>query len=115
MTLKFTISAQYGDFALAVDQSIPLEGVTAIYGPSGSGKTSLLRIIAGLDEAQNSHISFKQEQWQNEFYFKAVHERRLAYVFQEPSLFEHLTVSENLNYAFKRVPAEYQQLSLIHI
>lgn len=109
MNLKLNISAQYGHFLLAVKQDIPLDGVTAIYGPSGSGKTSLLRAIAGLDQARNSHVYFNQEQWQNDGYCKAVHARRLAYVFQEPSLFEHLTVLENLNYAFKRVPSEQRQ------
>ena len=50
--------------------------------PSGSGKTSLLRAISGLDKAHDSHIVFNGEPWQNEHYFKEVHERGLAYVFQ---------------------------------
>jgi len=102
-----TIEARFkdalGDFALDVDLSLPAKGVTALFGHSGSGKTTLLRCIAGLHEAQGElHVA--QECWQQTGYFLPVHQRPLAYVFQEASLFPHLNVRRNLEYGYKRIP-----------
>ncbi len=87
---------------LDVDTTIPCRGVTAIYGPSGSGKTTLLRCIAGLERAPKAHISVNGELWQDDHYFRPVHKRSIGYVFQEASLFSHLTAEKNLAYATKR-------------
>lgn len=91
-----------GSFTLDVDFSVPSEGVTAIFGESGSGKTTLLRCIAGLQKSNPAYLSFNGEVWQDKATFKAAHRRSIGYVFQEPSLFEHLTVVGNLSYATKR-------------
>ncbi len=91
-----------GSFALDVEFSVPSEGVTAIFGESGSGKTTLLRCIAGLQKSNPAFLSFNGEVWQDRAIFKATHRRSIGYVFQEPSLFEHLTVMGNLSYAIKR-------------
>jgi hypothetical protein len=45
------------------------------------------------------------EPWQDEKTFMPVHERPLGYVFQEASLFPHLSVRANLEYGYKRIPA----------
>ncbi|MGH1374607.1 MAG: molybdenum ABC transporter ATP-binding protein [Cellvibrionaceae bacterium] len=87
---------------LSVDVTIPGRGVTAIYGPSGSGKTSLLRCIAGLEQAAEGQVSIKGEVWQSGALFRPVHGRSIGYVFQEASLFPHLTAEKNLAYAIKR-------------
>ncbi|MFT2090731.1 molybdenum ABC transporter ATP-binding protein [Paraglaciecola sp. 2405UD69-4] len=89
-------------FELDLSFKIPTLGVTVIYGESGSGKTTLLRCIAGLQKATTASLSINGEVWQAEGYFKAPHCRSIGYVFQEPSLFEHLTVAGNLSYAVKR-------------
>lgn len=98
---------QYSDsklcpFSLDVDLTIPGRGVTAIFGQSGSGKTTFLRCIAGLEKAKLGHLSVNGEQWQNNFLFLPTHQRPLGYVFQESSLFAHLTAQGNLDYARKR-------------
>ena len=104
MSLDIDIEAQYGDFKLDVDLSIESNGVTAIFGESCSGKTSLLRNIAGLNKKQTGSIYFQQSLWQSskEKQFLASHLRNLAYVFQEPSLFQHLSVKANIEYAYTR-------------
>ena len=89
-------------FALNVDLTLPESGVTAIFGQSGSGKTTLLRCIAGLERAQQGHFIMKGEIWQNDTIFLPTHKRPLGYVFQESSLFTHLTAKGNLDYAIKR-------------
>ena len=89
-------------FNLDIDLVIPGQGVTAIFGESGSGKTSLLRCIAGLEKNITGCLSVNGECWQDDSVFVPTHKRSLGYVFQEASLFEHLTAMGNLSYAIKR-------------
>jgi len=93
---------QWPGFTLEVELELPGRGVTAIFGQSGSGKTTLLRCIAGLERAEGGRLNFKGEVWQDERTFLPVHQRPLGYVFQEASLFPHLTVLGNLRYGLTR-------------
>jgi molybdate transport system ATP-binding protein len=90
-------------FTLHADLSLPSRGVTAFFGPSGSGKTTLLRCMAGLERTPKGFLSFQGEVWQDEKTWLPTHKRPLGFVFQEPSLFPHLTVLGNLRYGLKRV------------
>lgn len=92
-----------GGFSLDVDLTLPASGVTAFFGHSGSGKTTTLRCIAGLTRATGV-LRFDGETWQNARSFLPVHRRPLAYVFQEASLFPHLSVRRNLEYGARRIP-----------
>lgn len=89
-------------FALDVDLSLPASGVTALFGHSGSGKTTLLRCIAGLERAGRGRLVFRGQTWQDEKTWLPTHRRPLGYVFQEASLFPHLSVLGNLNFGRKR-------------
>jgi len=89
-------------FELDIDIDIPGQGITAIFGESGSGKTSLLRCIAGLEKKASGCLIVNGELWQDASMFVPTHKRSLGYVFQEASLFEHLTAMGNLRYAIKR-------------
>ena len=112
-----TLKKSLGGFSLDVDVRFPGRGVTAIFGPSGSGKTSLLRSIAGLDRARSAYICVNGEVWQDDIrgIFIPVHSRPLGYVFQDASLFSHLTVQGNLDYGLKRVPPAERRVSLKQI
>ena len=94
-------------FVLDVDLDLPQHGITALFGHSGSGKTTILRAIAGLERAPGGYVALGDEVWQDDDrgVFVPVHRRALGYVFQEASLFEHLSVRANLEYGLKRVPA----------
>ncbi len=89
-------------FSLKVDLELPDRGISAIYGASGSGKTSLLRCIAGLQRADRGFLKLNDKVWQDDRLFVPTHQRSLAYVFQEASLFSHLNVEGNLNFAWRR-------------
>jgi molybdate transport system ATP-binding protein len=91
-------------FTLDVDLSMPGQGVTALFGPSGSGKTTILRCMAGLERSKTGFLSVADEVWQDEKrgIFLPTHKRPLGLVFQEASLFPHLSVLENLRYGMKR-------------
>jgi molybdate transport system ATP-binding protein len=100
---------------LDVDTVIPTTGVTAIFGHSGSGKTSLLRCIAGLEKAEKGQLMVNDTCWQDADTFLPTHKRPIGYVFQEASLFPHLSGQKNLNYAIKRAdqkvsPEFYQRV-----
>ena len=98
-------------FSLDVDLALPGRGVTALFGHSGSGKTTLLRCIAGLERPSLGALTVNGEVWQDGQRCLPTHQRPLGYVFQEASLFPHLTVLGNLRYGMKRSAAA-QRVSL---
>ncbi|PTY35636.1 molybdenum ABC transporter ATP-binding protein [Saccharospirillum sp. MSK14-1] len=109
--LQLRFQHRYPGFELDVDLSLPGKGITAIFGPSGCGKTTLLQCIAGLERAQLGQLTVADQRWQDDNQFLPTHRRPLGYVFQESSLFEHLNVAGNLDYAAKRADAGKAALS----
>jgi molybdate transport system ATP-binding protein len=99
-----SLRIQWPGFSLDVDEQLPARGVTALFGHSGSGKTTLLRCIAGLEHAATGRLSFNGDVWQDSGTWVPTHRRPIGYVFQEASLFPHLTVLGNLRYGQKRSP-----------
>lgn len=100
-----------GDFKLEVDMQLPMRGVTGIFGASGSGKTTLLRCIAGLEYATGL-LQVNGKVWQDDTTFIPAYQRSLGYVFQEASLFPHLSVRANLEYGLKRIPSSERKVGL---
>ncbi|WNV05262.1 molybdenum ABC transporter ATP-binding protein [Candidatus Methylospira mobilis] len=100
-------------FRLGVDLQVPGQGVTALFGHSGSGKTTVLRCIAGLERVPDGFLSVNGEIWQDDSksIFLPTHRRPLGYVFQEASLFAHLSVRKNLEFGLKRVPQTSQKVA----
>jgi len=109
--IRAHFTLQMEGFALDASFSAPATGVTALFGPSGSGKTTVLRCIAGLERAAGT-LSVNGEVWQDEKVFIATHKRQLAYVFQEASLFPHLSVRANLEYGYKRIKPDERKVQL---
>jgi molybdate transport system ATP-binding protein len=91
-------------FTLDVDLRLPEKGVSALFGPSGSGKTTILRCVAGLERAPDGFLGIEGQVWQDSErgIFLPTHKRPLGLVFQEASLFPHLSVRGNLEYGMKR-------------
>lgn len=105
-----------GEFNLDVDLHLPGRGVSALFGHSGSGKTSCLRCLAGLERARHAYIEVNGEVWEDSAkgYFLAPHKRPVGYVFQEASLFPHLSVRGNLEFGWRRIPSADRKVSLAH-
>ncbi len=99
MTLQVDIRHRQGDFELRLTFESP-QGLTALFGQSGSGKTTLVRAIAGLLRPQQARIAVGETVLVDTAAgrFVPTHRRRIGYVFQEPRLFPHLTVRQNLGY-----------------
>lgn len=103
----------YPGFTLDVQLDLPGRGVSALFGRSGCGKTTCLRAMAGLEHARG-RLEIAGDVWQDDAHkrFLPTHRRPLGYVFQESSLFAHLTVRGNVEYGMRRVPVPQRQVSL---
>ncbi|WP_371763094.1 molybdenum ABC transporter ATP-binding protein [Massilia sp.] len=112
--LRVRLRVDRGAFRLDVDLDLPLRGISALFGHSGSGKTTVLRAIAGLERAPGGVVALGDEVWQDDArgVFVPVHQRAIGYVFQEASLFPHLSVRANLEFGRKRVPAHERRFAL---
>jgi molybdate transport system ATP-binding protein len=104
----------YSGFCLDVHLHLPGRGVSALYGHSGSGKTTCLRCIAGLERAEQGFVQINDEIWQDSDngIFVPPHKRALGYVFQEASLFPHLSVLANLQFGLKRIAKSQRRVDL---
>ena len=93
------VSKAFGDFhALKqVNLDIASGELVALLGPSGCGKTTLLRIIAGLETADQGHILFSGEDTTNVH----VRERNVGFVFQHYALFRHMSVFDNVAFGLR--------------
>lgn len=96
------VSKYYGSFKALrnIDLEIKSGELVALLGPSGSGKTSLLRIIAGLEQAENGQILFNEENYTH----KHVKDRNVGFVFQHYALFRNMTIFDNIAYGLKVRP-----------
>ncbi len=112
MSIEAKFYIDRGDFSLDIDISIPDRGVTALFGPSGCGKTTLLRAIAGLETDCNGYLKVGDQIWQDKQQNLPPHQRPVGYVFQEASLFAHLSVQQNLEYGRKRLRGKAAAISL---
>ncbi|MGB1011636.1 MAG: molybdenum ABC transporter ATP-binding protein [Thiolinea sp.] len=106
----------YGDFSLRFKQQLPGRGVTVFFGPSGCGKSTLLRCIAGLEQPQQIVLQVQGELWDDSVRGVRLptYRRPIGYVFQEASLFPHLTVRGNLEFGLRRIKKKRDTYSLEH-
>jgi molybdate transport system ATP-binding protein len=105
-TIRAEFRGTLGKFALDAGFTAPARGVTALFGPSGCGKTTVLRCIAGLLHVDGV-CEIDGEVWQDQNgAFLPTHKRPLGYVFQEASLFQHLSVRRNLLFGAPRHDSE---------
>lgn len=103
--IEVSVNLPKPDFSLQAEFCLPASGVTGIFGPSGCGKTSLLRALAGLEPETRGKIVVQGADWLNSAaspHALAVCKRRVGMVFQNASLFPHLTVEQNLHFGRNR-------------
>ena len=102
------IDAAHSLGAFHLDARIAAQGrVLAICGPSGAGKTSLLLIVAGLLRPEIGRVVIDGTTLLDTATGVNVppRRRRIGYVFQEPRLFPHLNVAQNLRYGQRFTPS----------
>ncbi len=93
-----SIHCQYGRNLALHDVSFSVAAQEWVYilGPSAGGKTTLLRAIAGLEPLVSGEIVLHGELASNHQVRLAPHERGIGILFQEPALWPHLSVLENV-------------------
>jgi sulfate/thiosulfate transport system ATP-binding protein len=115
------ISKNFGDFVALQDVSlsIPSGQLTALLGPSGGGKSTLLRIVAGLESADEGTVHIEG--------VEATHlppqKRNVGFVFQHYAAFKHMSVAKNVAFGLeirKRPKADVKRrvdelLELVHL
>ena len=107
-------AAAASEFSLDVNLAVPASGITVLFGASGAGKTTLLRCVAGLERADDALITVGGAIWDDSacgIHLPTWH-RSIGYVFQEASLFPHLSVTGNLRYGLKRAGPAQGEASL---
>lgn len=104
--LSGEIDAHFGQFRLHSRIELVGGGVHAVFGPSGCGKSLLLRWLAGLIQPRAARLRLGDEVWQDGRRGLPPHRRSLGYVAQQPALFPHLSVRENLEYGYRRSRAQ---------
>jgi len=70
--------------------------IVALLGPSGSGKSTVLRLIAGLEPVDAGEIRFGEEFVSTPGRTLPAEQRRVGMVFQDYSLFPHLSAAANV-------------------
>lgn len=85
-----------------MDVRLEVEGGAslALFGPSGAGKSTVLACIAGIEEPDDGFVEIRGV---NLFPPSlALHKRPIGYLTQEPGLFPHLTVSQNITFGLSK-------------
>jgi len=96
------VSKTFGAFSALREVSLEVADgqLVALLGPSGCGKTTLLRIIAGLEEADSGEIMLNGEDVRR----RRTQERGVGFVFQHYALFRHMTIFENVAFGLRVRP-----------
>lgn len=94
------------DFTVNVHLKTETGDSLGLFGASGAGKSTVLSCIAGIEQPDDGRIRFGDLQ-----FFPPplpLHLRPVGYLTQEPNLFPHLTVSQNIAFGLGRQPTQTQ-------
>lgn len=93
------VSKSFGETPVLHDVSFTVERgeIVCLLGPSGCGKTTLLRIVAGLEEASAGEVRFDGRDLAG----VPVHARGFGFMFQEFALFPHRNVFDNVAFGLR--------------
>jgi ABC-type molybdate transport system ATPase subunit len=110
------IQHRLGRFSLDVEFS-PQNQWTVIFGPSGAGKSTLLRIVAGLIQPDSGRIQLGGRtllDTVNRIYVP-VGRRSIGLVTQQPALFPHLTVRDNVAFGIRHLDRDRRRDRIIEM
>ncbi len=104
------------EFHLDVDFHIG-PGITILFGPSGAGKSTLLDCIAGLLRPADARIMLGDKVLHDcvAKSFVPPQQRHIAYLFQSPALFPHMTVEENAGFGLPHASDSDRKRAVRHL
>lgn len=108
---SYQVSGRCLEVLRGLDLDLEEEGITVVLGRSGCGKTTLLRLIAGLEEADSGEIAafpFPEEREEG-----SAGKEKIGVIFQEPRLMPWLTVEKNIQFGVKRKRQDREKLSYL--
>ncbi|HEX9287740.1 MAG TPA: ATP-binding cassette domain-containing protein, partial [Thermoanaerobaculia bacterium] len=93
------VTKRYGERSVVSDLSLSIATgeLFVLLGPSGSGKSTVLRMIAGLAEADSGRVLLHGRDVTR----TPPRARGAGFVFQHYALFRHMTVSQNVEFALR--------------
>ena len=94
-----SVTKSFGSFKALKNLSISFRegGFYALQGPSGSGKTTILRMIAGFDQADEGKLLIDNADVAG----VPVEKRKIGMVFQNYALFPNMTVKGNIEFGLR--------------
>ena len=98
--IELRLKLHLGAMSLEAELSSRSRAV-AVVGPSGSGKSTLLRVLAGVEQRAQGHVTIRGQTWQDSRSetFVPPWARKVGWVPQDALLFPHLSVEQNLGYS----------------
>ena len=106
---KITKSYQNQILLNQVSFSVEKDETVCLLGPSGGGKSTILRIIAGLENAENGQVL-----WQgSDISTVPPYARHFGLMFQDYALFPHMTVAENVAFGLRMQKMEEDKIDEI--
>ncbi|MDF2508511.1 MAG: spermidine/putrescine transporter ATP-binding protein, partial [Microbacterium sp.] len=118
------VTKSFGEFTAVRDLDLEVASgeFLSMLGPSGSGKTTVLRMIAGFEDASSGSIRLSGVDVTK----TPPHARPVNTVFQDYALFPHLTIADNVGYGLRvrgegksaraaRVQTSLEQVRLDHV
>lgn len=109
--LKVHVRKKRRDFNVDVQLDLEQGSSLALFGPSGAGKSTVLACIAGIEEPDDGYVEVRGMRLFPPSL--ALHKRPIGYLTQEPSLFPHLTVSQNITFGLSRNALEKEHADWI--
>ena len=105
------LTKNYGTLTSVCDISLHLseQEFISILGPSGCGKSTLLRLIAGLEVPSAGQIFLKDKEISGKRITLPPEHRKFGMIFQDFSLFPHLSVEDNIAFGVNGSASEKQQ------
>ena len=95
------IKGYLGEFLLDFEHNFNGNGITVLYGSNGSGKSTIISTLAGFINNLETKIVLNDKIIENTKIFPP-HKRPFGTMFQNPILFEHMNVNQNLDFPINR-------------
>ena len=99
--LSVFLKGKIGNLFLNFEHYFKNNGITILYGPNGSGKSTIISALGGFINSIETRIIFNGNELHDIDKYPP-NKRPFGIMFQNPILFEHLSVEENLDFVLKK-------------